>query len=388
MDRVYVSLYGVGLGHASRMLLVANSLAEQGADIKFSSFGDAVNYVNMHGFECFEVPPVELAWSAEKGFSIKSSITKLPENLVHLIGQCGAEGSNITKFNPSVVVSDTRLSSLVVAKTLGLPTITILNQIRLLLSPRLRDFRAARIFERFIGEFLGGLWGMSDSVLIPDLPPPYTLSEENLWRIGSVSDKLEYIGFMAPKSVVNEEYIDKVAKLLGFDRSKPTVFAHVSGPSTTKIVILKKIIEAMQNVENIQLVVSEGKPEGDTVPRKIHNGWYFEWCPVKDEIFAMSNLLIMRGGHSTLAQAIQYGKPVVTIPIENHGEQLGNARKAEKIGLGVMLAQKDLKPENISDAVQQVLNDSRFANKTNTLMELASKMNGTNAIVQKVRSYL
>lgn len=388
MGRVYVSLYGVGLGHASRMLLVANSLAEQGTDIKFSAFGDAVNYVNMHGFECFEVPPVELAWSAEKGFSIKSSITKLPENLVHLIGQCGAEGSNITKFNPSVVVSDTRLSSLIVAKTLGLPSITILNQIKLLLSPRLRDFRAARIFERFIGEFLGGLWGMSDSVLIPDLPPPYTLSEENLWRIGSVSDKLEYIGFMAPKSVINEEYIDKVAKLLGFDRSKPTVFAHVSGPSTTKIVILKKIIEAMQNVENIQLVVSEGKPEGDTVPRKIRNGWYFEWCPVKDEIFAMSNLLIMRGGHSTLAQAIQYGKPVVTIPIENHGEQLGNARKAEKVGLGLMLAQKDLEPNNISDAVQQVLNDSNYANKTNTLMELANKMDGTSAIVQKVRSYL
>jgi UDP:flavonoid glycosyltransferase YjiC (YdhE family) len=229
---------------------------------------------------------------------------------------------------------------------------------------------------------------MSDAVLIPDLPPPYTLSEENLWRIGSVSDKLEYIGFTAPKSAVKEEYIDKVAKLLGFDRSKPTIFAHISGPSTTKIVILKKIIEAMQDMENIQLVVSEGKPEGDTVPRKIRNGWYFEWCPVKDEIFAMTNLLIMRGGHSTLAQAIQYGKPVVTIPIENHGEQLGNARKAEKIGLGLMLAQKDLKPENISDTVQQVLNDSSFANKTNALMELANKMDGTNAIVQKVRSYL
>ncbi|MGH9922246.1 MAG: glycosyltransferase family protein, partial [Nitrososphaerales archaeon] len=125
MSRVYVSLYGVGLGHASRMLLVANSLAEEGTDIKFSSFGDAVNYVNMHGFECFDVPPVEFAWSPDKGFSIKSSITKLPENFVHLIGQCGCEGSNITKFNPAVVVSDTRLSSLLVAKTLRLPTITI-----------------------------------------------------------------------------------------------------------------------------------------------------------------------------------------------------------------------------------------------------------------------
>jgi len=388
MNKAYISVYGVGLGHASRMLLVANSLTEQGTDIRFSSFGDAVNYVNMHGFECFDVPPVEFAWSADAGFSIKNSITRLPVNFMHFIGQCGNEGKNIVKFKPGVIVSDTRLSSLVVAKALGLPCITILNQIKLLLSPRLREVGAARMFERMLGEFLGGLWATSDSVLIPDLPPPYTLSEQNLWQIGSVYNKLQYIGFMAPKPSINEEYVDKVAKLLGFDRGKPTVFAHISGPSPTKIVVLNKVIEAMQNLDNIQLVISEGKPKGDTVPKKIRNGWYFEWCPVKDEIFAMSNMLIIRGGHSTLGQAIQYGKPVVTIPIENHGEQLGNAKKAQKMGLGLMLVKKDLKPEDISNAVQQVLNDSSFENRAKMLMELANRMDGTHNIVEKVRSYL
>ena len=388
MNKAYISVYGVGLGHASRMLLVANSLTEQGTDIRFSSFGDAVNYVNMHGFECFDVSPVEFAWSADAGFSIKNSITRLPVNFMHFIGQCGNEGKNIVKFKPGVIVSDTRLSSLVVAKALGLPCITILNQIKLLLSPRLREVGAARMFERMLGEFLGGLWATSDSVLIPDLPPPYTLSEQNLWQIGSVYNKLQYIGFMAPKPSINEEYVDKVAKLLGFDRGKPTVFAHISGPSPTKTVVLNKVIEAMQNLDNIQLAISEGKPKGDTVPKKIRNGWYFEWCPVKDEIFAMSNMLIIRGGHSTLGQAIQYGKPVVTIPIENHGEQLGNAKKAQKMGLGLMLVKKDLKPEDISNAVQQVLNDSSFENRAKMLMELANRMDGTHNIVEKVRSYL
>jgi len=386
--KVYISLYGVGLGHASRMLLLANSLAEHGADTRFSSFGDAVKYVRMHGFECFDVPPVEFVWNPDTGFSIKSSVTKLPENFIHFIGQCGNEGKNIMKFNPDVIVADTRLSSLMVAKALGLPCITILNQIKLLLSPRLREVSVARMFERLLGEFLGGLWGTSDSLLIPDLPPPYTLSEENLWQIGSVSNKLEYIGFMAPKPTVNEEYVDKVAKLLGFDHGKPIVFAHISGPDVTKKVAFKKVMEAMQNVTNIQFVISEGKPKGDTVPRKIRNGWYFEWCPVRDEIFAMSDMLIIRGGHSTLAQAIQYGKPVVTIPIENHGEQLGNAKKAQKIGLGLMLVQKDLKPEEISNAVEQVLDDSSFESRAKMLMQIANKMDGTQNIMQKVRSYL
>ncbi|MFQ5920861.1 MAG: glycosyltransferase [Nitrososphaerales archaeon] len=388
MSKVYISLYGVGLGHASRMLLVANNLAEQGADVRFSSFGEAVKYVRMHGFECFDGPSIEFGWSPESGFMVKRSLMKLPENLFHFISQCGNEGRNITGFDPAVVVSDTRLSSLLIAKRVGLPCITILNQIKLLLSPRLRDFAVTRVFEQGVGEFLGGLWARSDSLLVPDLPPPYTLSEDNLWSIGSVSNKLEYIGFMSPKSSISEEYVDKVAKLLGFDRSKPVVFAHISGPATTKILVLKKVTEAVTNLEDVQYVVSEGRPNGDTVPRKIRNGWYFEWCPVKDEVFAMSNMLIMRGGHSTLSQAIRYGKPVVTIPVENHSEQLGNARKAEKIGLGVMLRQKDLRPADITAAVEQVLNDSKFESRARMLMEMAERTDGTQNIAEKVRSYL
>lgn len=387
MSKVYLSLYGVGLGHASRMLPVANNLAQEGTEIKFSSFGDAVKYVQMHGFECFDVQPVEFGWSPESGFAVKKSLKKLPENMLHFISQCWNEHKNIAGFGPNVIVSDTRLSSLAVAKTLRLPCITILNQIKVLLSPRLREFTLTRVFENGVGEFLGAMWARSDSLLIPDLPPPYTLSEQNIWEVGSVSKKLEYIGFMAPKPSIEEEYVDKVANLLGFDRDKPIVFGHISGPATTKIVVLKKIIEAIQGLEDVQFVISEGKPKGDTVPKKIRNGWYFEWCPVKDEIFAMSDLLIMRGGHSVLAQAIEYGKPVVSIPIENHGEQLGNARKAEKMGLGLMLRQKDLKPQDIARAVQQVLHDSSFASRARMLMKISNKMDGTQNIVQKVRSY-
>jgi UDP:flavonoid glycosyltransferase YjiC (YdhE family) len=386
MNKVYVAMYGVGLGHASRMLLVADNLKKD-ANIQFSSFGDAVNYIRMHGYDCLPVPSIDFGWGTDTGFSIKESIMKLPKNFLHFTAQLGTEGKNIGSFKPDVVVSDTRLSSLFMAKTLNIPCITILNQIKLLLSPRLREVRVARKFEDMLGEVMGALWSKSDLVFIPDLPPPYTLSEQNIWPVGSTANKLKYIGFMAPKPTINEEYVDKVAKLLGFDHSKPVVFAHISGPNETKMTVLKMIMEALKDNDDIQFIVSEGKPEGDTVPRKISNGWYFEWCPVRDEIFAMSDLLIMRGGHSTLAQAIQYGKPVVSIPIENHGEQLGNASKAQKIGLGVMLKQKGLKLEDISNATEQVLNDSTFSEKAKMLMGYANKLNGIENISNIVRSY-
>ena len=85
------------------------------------------------------------------------------------------------------------------------------------------------------------------------------------------------------------------------------------------------------------------------------SGWYYEWCPVRNEIFAMSNLLVLSGGHVALSQAIQFGKP-----IENHGEQLCNSEKVGKIGASLMLKPKELKADHITDAVHQLLDNPRY----------------------------
>jgi UDP-N-acetylglucosamine--N-acetylmuramyl-(pentapeptide) pyrophosphoryl-undecaprenol N-acetylglucosamine transferase len=118
------------------------------------------------------------------------------------------------------------------------------------------------------------------------------------------------------------------------------------------------------------------------------SGWYYEWYPVRNEIFAMSNLLILRGGHVALSQAIQFGKPIITIPIENHGEQLGNSEKVAKIGAGLMLKPKELKADHITDAVHQLLDNPRYQKKSTELMQVTEKLDGINNIVKIIRSYL
>jgi UDP:flavonoid glycosyltransferase YjiC (YdhE family) len=241
-----------------------------------------------------------------------------------------------------------------------------------------------------VGEFLGYLWTLADHVLIPDLPPPYTIAAHNVWEVGSADQKLEYIGFTSPKPHVSKDQIDRVASQLGFDRSRPIVFIHISGPAQTRPALIQVSLEAVKKLDpKIQFVISEGNPKGKSEPRRMNEaGWYYGWCPVRDQIFALSDLLVLRGGHVALSQAIQFGKPVVTVPIGNHGEQLGNSAKVAELGMGVMLHPKGLKPEQLAEAILQVLANPKYKSKAVELQRLAENLNGIDNVVQIVRSYL
>jgi UDP-N-acetylglucosamine--N-acetylmuramyl-(pentapeptide) pyrophosphoryl-undecaprenol N-acetylglucosamine transferase len=389
LAKAYFTPYGVGLGHASRMMMLAERLGDSDVNIRFSSFGEGAHYISMQGYECTTVPPVEFAWSIEGGFSIKYSISNIPLWFTNFPRQVRDEINNIIKYDPNIVVSDTRLSSLVASKILNIPSIVILNQVKLLLSPRLREFKISRTWENMNGELLGLIWRIADRILVPDLPPPYTIAEQNTWDISSVMKKLEYVGFTAPKSYITEAQLRETAAHLGIDRSKPIVFIHISGPLKTRIPIIRTSIEACKSLRpEIQYVISEGRPGGDIKPRKITRlGWYYEWCPIRDEIFAMSDVLVLRGGHTTISQAIQFGKPLITIPIENHSEQLGNSNKIAKIGIGIRLEANKIKANQITCAIHQLLDDNRFQQKAEELMRLTERLDGINNIVKIIRSY-
>lgn len=386
----YFAPYGVGLGHASRLIMVADHLRQEGINIQFSSYGEAASYVSMLGYKCATVSPVEFAWSMEGGFSVKDSIANIPVWFANFSRQVNQETRNMLGCNPDIVVSDSRLSPLMAARLLKVPSVVVLNQIKLLLSPRLRDLVASRIFENLVAEFLGSMWAMAERVLVPDLPPPYTLSAHNVWHIGSASRKLEYVGFASPRPQTNREQVIKTINMMGLDRSRPLVFVHISGPVQTRPALLKVAVETAKRLDpKIQFVISAGKPGGISYPKRIGRlSWYYEWCPVRDEIFAASDLLVLRGGHVALSQAIQFGKPVVTVPIENHGEQLGNCVKMEELGAGVMLHPKRLRSDQLADAIEKVLGDSHYNKKATELQRLAERLNGIDNVVKIVRSYI
>lgn len=389
MAKAYLAPYGVGLGHASRLISISEQLKKDNTAIKFSSFGEAVSYINNHGYECVSVPPIEFAWN-NGGFSVKNSISNIPLWFTNFARQIAHETRNISTFEPNVVVSDSRLSPIISSRILGIPSIVILNQIKLLLSPRIREFRAAKVFEKLNGEFFGNIWSIAEKLLIPDLPPPYTIAEHNIWNLESVKKKMHYIGFTTSKWKDDEQATSNVIHSLNLDRRKPIIFMHISGPRETRLGLISNIIDASKFFrKEIQFIISEGKPNGSIVPKKLSStGWYYEWCPVRDEIFALSDLVVIRAGHEAISHAIDHGKPVVSIPIQNHGEQLGNSEKVARMKIGITLDPTNTNPPKIADAIHSILDDKSYLENVQRIKKITDRYDGINNALEIIRSFI
>ncbi len=260
------------------MYSIANALEAQcEAQFFYSTFDEALDFLKRHSEKVVRSPSVGVQWSMVGGFSANQTILRFPVHMFTFSNQIAFEGDQISKYNPKVVISDSRLSTLIAAKANLYPVVTILNQFKILFPPRFRQNWLSLLYERIGGDFLGLLWSLSNYVLFPDLPPPFTIGEANVAGI-DVSGKIRFTGFMSPKVKSHgEESLQSVRRLLQFD-SRPLIFIQISGPEPTKPLFIETALRSAQLLsEEYNVVVSKGIPNGSSEPRKLSRGaWVFE----------------------------------------------------------------------------------------------------------------
>jgi UDP-N-acetylglucosamine--N-acetylmuramyl-(pentapeptide) pyrophosphoryl-undecaprenol N-acetylglucosamine transferase len=382
--RIYVAVFGSGLGHITRVMPVVEYFQRMGVEFEFSSFNEALVYLRERGYACNEVPRIDAVFDSSGKVSSSGTVKALPKDLANFGRQITAEIRSMERFKPDLVISDSRLSSVFASTYLGIPIITILNQIKILL-PRMYGRRASSTFERIDGEILGIFWSWSKEVLLPDLPPPYSISDWGLGHIWSVA-KSKYVGFMVNLPKVQSR--ETVLRNIGLDPHKPLVFFQISGPGQSKERLINLSLEACDGVDRgIQTVVSYGNPKGSHVPYRRNTTLIYEWCPIKEDLFAACDTVVARSGHSTIAQAILLGKPIVAIPIPDHTEQLRNAERVEELGFGLNLTEQKAK-ESMIHAVLKTIEDQHFMKKANELQKIAKNYNGLEACKQIVKNHI
>lgn len=386
---VYLPVFGSGLGHASRMVLIGRKLQKEGISLVYSSSFDAVEYIRRAGFSCFEVPGIDVPWTSYGAFSgLPKMFRKVPSMAKTFLRQLRAELRNIKRLGSKLVISDTRLSAVVASFLCKVPSLTVTNQLRILPPPE-HDSLITSFVAMLSVDRLTQLWVLSDLILVPDLPPPYTIAERNLWGIRSAKRKMKYVGFTTIDHKVQPDKVDKLRKFLGIEKGKPLVFAQISGPLVTKLPLIKMLIDAVRLCKGrYQFIISEGSPGNSPEPMRFDGGWYFKWCPYKDELFSMADLVVIRGGHSSITQAISFAKPMLVIPIIAHSEQLGNASKVERLGLGFMLRQEELNPSKLYEALDLIVNDDKYYKKAIKMKEVASLYDGAQNITDIAVAYI
>jgi len=356
--RVYFAPCGIGLGHVGRIVPIAKKLIKARSEVAFSTYRDGIRYIEHENLPLLKAPPIGFQVKPDGSIDFRQTAVNPGPFFASftLLKQVNAEVNFIESFNPDVVVSDSRVSSLLAARLLGIPRICILNQFQIIVPRKEHHLRLARLADSIALTLIGKMWTSGNTVLIPDFPAPYTISLGNLYIPKSYRKNVKLIGPILetrPNELEDEETLRKKLEL---PADKPTIFVPISGAIKEKAFltgILRKIL--LEFSEDYEIVMSLGYPDNDSKPIRHGNVTIFKWIPNRFEYLKACDVIVARAGHGTITQAMCYGKPIILVPTPGHTEQINNAKQARDLGVAKILLQKELSKETLMKTVKQIL---------------------------------
>jgi UDP:flavonoid glycosyltransferase YjiC (YdhE family) len=366
--RVYVSACGIGNGHIARCDPLISHLMRSGCDVLVSTYLDGYAYSLRRGFRTLRALPMRYKTKPDGSIDFKGTATSSGFSLgVHrFLKQLVREMEYIKWYKPDVVISDSRASSLLAAKILGIPCALILNQFRIRIAkspsdgaPSLSDrafFIIANLAWTYLGVLLSCVWELADRIFIPDFPPPFTISEGNLKLPRRALGKIEFVGPMVRREEGGER--GRVFRDLGLRNDEPLIYLAVSGPREERLYLVERLKEILKSDlikhSGYQFVMSCGDPLGRTFIR-LNNSIILDWVEDQDDLIRASEVVLCRAGHGTIMKCLSLGRPMILVPTPNHTEQYGNAEKVERLGFGRILHQRDLSDVALLSAIRDLI---------------------------------
>ena len=326
---VYFSACGIGLGHVGRLKPFARWLYDEGHDVIFTGYGEAMNQVKKDKFTVHTVPEIKFYEYPDGSFnSVKTSILG-PYLIARFMRQVKTEYNYIVKYRPDIVISDTRYSTVFAAKKYKLahapamPIMFITNQTSAIL-PSPRELGGINWLERAFSYLNIRIIGMADHVLIQDMPPPYTISTTTYQAPEWLQYRFQHIGFIirrTPEQLPERELLRE--KYLDDDPDQTLVLAPLAGPIVARKSLMKILREQLKDFEG-KTIISMGM-HGSTLDKQYGNVYVKGWLEDRFELLKAADLTIARPGLATIGDFLRFGVPSLLVPTPNHPEQLHNA---------------------------------------------------------------
>ena len=377
--RLLLSCSELGLGHVSRIIPLGKRLEKNGHELFFFSGGKAYEMLQKefnHVYKCTPVSWYENAHGIITSASLINLLFPLPlfnmeynrleikkSNAMETIHRYYDLRKNLHDIAPDILIADGDINALRLAQRWKIPSIYIANMIRpsygfsAFLGP------GERVVERYVKQ--------CSKIIIPDNPPPYTISEYSIGNLDNVglNGKVEYVG----------AFVD-TATVAG---SQEHIFAPISGPVGTRAKLIKTLLPVLEKLKT-KCIISLGTP-GKKASAKIGNCEIHTWLSTKDRQEAMkkAKFVIFSGGHVTCFEIIKYAKPSICIPTQP--EQLGNAAKLQNLNCSITAKNKT----QLEKAIEKMQNEKETYNKNmQALNEFSNKFRGLDRAVSIVETLL
>jgi len=267
----------------------------------------------------------------------------------------------IKEIKPDAIVSDGDIHALRLANRWHFPSIYITNLIR----PSIGFSAFLNPGERFTERYVKNC----TKIIIPDNPPPFTVSEYNIGDPADIGieDKTEFVG----------TFID-TTPVKGLETQ---IFVPISGPFGTRAKLTNTIIPALQELD-VKSVVSLGVV-GEHKTLKTQNLTIHTWLSTQERQENMRNakIVVISGGHGTCFETVKYGKPTVCVPTQP--EQLANGMKLQNLGCSIVARNK----QQFKKALRRVEAElSHFRSCAERLNTISNKQNGLKRAVEIIES--
>ncbi|MHA1238609.1 MAG: glycosyltransferase [Candidatus Odinarchaeia archaeon] len=389
--KIYFAPNGVALGHAGRCLPIARKLLSLGNKVVFSTYGDAYGFIKTAGFPVLKVPEIKFEETPEGVVAMLETSIKWPKHIWTFLNQLRREIRQMKQIKPSVIVSDSRLSPVFASYLLGIPCILLLHQLRLLIPHRkeLTPFKMKlkRFGELIIMHNMSLYWNRADTILVPDFPPPYSIAKENLDVPRKLFKKVEFIGQVIEKRPEELPEQNEIKRELGLD-DRPLIYAAIAGTLLEKKRFNDLLMDAFSKFpDKYQIIVTRGLPKSGQADVPVYssdNIQVYNWVSDRFKLIKAADLVISRAGHNTISECIYYGKPMVLIPTPAHTEHQGNAKSALRMGIATVIQQKDLTPDVLLSAVNEIFETEEAINNVMRVRRAVARLNAIDAVLNKI----
>jgi len=365
--RLLYSCSELGLGHASRTLALGKRLQKNGHELFIFTGARAYRLLQQEFKNVYPCTPVawyENAHGILTSASLINILFPLPvynneKNKFEIKNSTALETTHryydlrkyIKKIKPELVIADGDIHALRMAQRWHFPSIYITNLIR----PSYGFSSLLNPGERFTERYVKNC----SKIIIPDNPPPYTISEYNIGNLSNIGikDKTEFVGtFTDTKPVTGtEEYI----------------FAPISGPYGTRAKLTQTLIPVFKEL-NQKTIISLGIP-GEKKMVQTKNLTVHSWLTNQERQEYMRNAktIVFSGGHITCFETVKYAKPSVCVPTQP--EQLANGMKLQNLHCSIVAKTT----EQLKNALRTIEQQRQvFRSSVEKLNWFSNKFNG------------